>query len=129
LKADIIKSLAFASIITVLSTTYASSSGPAMNHPPPIVDDDKKAQDVDEEYKGICMEDSIFMGKSGSNARGEGLLMRGLSATGHMTSIWVDPETGNWTAAVVYPALPSVVCVVDYGTDADLTSPQPSEGA
>ena len=46
----------------------------------------------------------------------EAIIFRGLSRTGHLTFIYLNENTGTWTAALVYPTHPNQLCIVDSGT-------------
>jgi hypothetical protein len=50
----------------------------------------------------------------------ETIVFRGLSRVGHLTFIYLNENTGTWTAAIVYPTHPSQLCIVDSGTTGEM---------
>ena len=48
------------------------------------------------------------------------LIFRGISARGHITIIHLNEDTGNWTASVIRPTDPTLICGVDAGTTGEL---------
>jgi hypothetical protein len=47
----------------------------------------------------------------------ESPVFTGLSASGHLTALYFSYKTGNWTAVVIPPVDPKMMCIVDHGTD------------
>jgi len=47
----------------------------------------------------------------------ESPVFTGLSVSGHLTALYFSYKTGNWTAVVIPPADPRMMCIVDHGTD------------
>ena len=47
----------------------------------------------------------------------EQMIFRGISAKGHVTMIYLNVDTGTWTATIIQPTDTSVMCSVDLGTN------------
>ena len=47
----------------------------------------------------------------------ESPVFTGLSVSGHLTVVYFNYKTGNWSAVVIPPADPKMMCIVDRGTD------------
>ena len=50
----------------------------------------------------------------------EALIFRGISARGHITIIHLNEDSGTWTASVIRPTDPTMMCGVDAGTTGEL---------
>ena len=50
----------------------------------------------------------------------EALIFRGISARGHITIIHLNEDSGTWTASIIRPTDPTVMCGVDAGTTGEL---------
>ncbi len=48
------------------------------------------------------------------------LIFRGISARGHVTIIHLNKDTGKWTASIIRPTDPTLMCGVDAGTTGEL---------
>lgn len=47
----------------------------------------------------------------------ESPVFTGLSVSGHLTVVYFNYKTGDWSAVVILPIDPKTMCVVDHGTD------------
>ena len=47
----------------------------------------------------------------------ESPVFTGLSVSGHLTQVYFNYKTGNWSAVVIPPVDPKMMCIVDHGTD------------
>jgi len=47
----------------------------------------------------------------------ESPVFTGLSASGHLTALYFNYKTGNWSAVIIPPVDPKMMCIVDHGTD------------
>tara|TARA_R100001015_G_C4572379_1_gene130247 strand:+ start:592 stop:945 length:354 start_codon:yes stop_codon:yes gene_type:complete len=50
----------------------------------------------------------------------EALIFRGISARGHITIIHLNEDSGTWTASIIRPTDPTMMCGVDAGTTGEL---------
>ena len=50
----------------------------------------------------------------------EALIFRGISVRGHITIIHLNKDSGTWTASIIRPTDPTVMCGVDAGTTGEL---------
>ena len=50
----------------------------------------------------------------------ENLIFRGISVRGHITIIHLNKDTGKWTASIIRPTDPTLMCGVDAGTTGEL---------
>ncbi len=46
----------------------------------------------------------------------ENLIFRGISKRGHITLVYLNSNTGTWTATIIRPTDPTSMCGVDVGT-------------
>ena len=53
-------------------------------------------------------------------AHGEELIFRGISGRGHITLIHYNSKTGTWTASIIRPQNPTMMCGVDVGSTGEL---------
>ena len=53
-------------------------------------------------------------------AHGEELIFRGISGRGHITLIHYNSKTGTWTASIIRPQNPTLMCGVDVGSTGEL---------
>ena len=53
-------------------------------------------------------------------AHGEELIFRGISGRGHITLIHYNNQTGTWTASIIRPENPTMMCGVDVGSTGEL---------
>ena len=50
----------------------------------------------------------------------ENIVFRGISSRGHITLIHLNQEKGTWTATIIRPTNPTIMCGVDVGTTGEL---------
>ena len=77
---------------------------------------ESKAQQTNPGTNCRSMEETVaFLEKT----HGEYIAFRGLSIRGHVTTIFINENTGSWTALLLYPTLENKMCAVDSGTIAE----------
>jgi len=50
----------------------------------------------------------------------ERMIFRGISARGHITLVYLNEDKGTWTASIIRPTDPTVMCGVDAGTTGEM---------
>ena len=53
-------------------------------------------------------------------AHGDELIFRGISGRGHITLVHYNSKTGTWTASIIRPQNPTLMCGVDVGSTGEL---------
>ena len=51
---------------------------------------------------------------------GEELVFRGISTRGHITLVHLNSKTGEWTASIIRPQNPTLLCGVDNGSTGEI---------